>query len=94
MLTPKRSVLTVLRHTCTVAHTVHGKEAFAAHPTVALAVVRVLTPPSQVVRVGVVAKKGVVQGANSLGTGGSTCSSNKARRASFETLLRAAPAHA
>ena len=61
---------------------------------VALAVVRVLAPPSQVARVGLLAKKGVVQGAKNLGTGGSTCSSNRASSSSFGTLLKGAPVQA
>ena len=65
-----------------------------AYPVVALAGVRVLLPPSQVVREGLEAKKGVVQGANSLGTGGSMCSSSTASSASLDTLLKGAPADA
>ena len=53
----------------------------------------VLPPPSQVVRVGLVAKKGLVQGVSRPGTGGSTCSSSNASNASLVMLLRGAPAY-
>lgn len=64
-----------------------------AHAAVALPAVRVLAPPSQVGRLGLVAKKGVVQGAIRSGTGGSTCSSSRASSASPLMLLRGAPAY-
>lgn len=61
------------------------------YAAVALAVVKELAPPSQVVRVGLDTKKGVVQGVSSLGTGGSTCSSSSASKSSLLMLLNCAP---
>ena len=61
-------------------------------PLVALPVVRLLAPSSQVGRVGLVAKKGLVRGVNRPATGGNTCSSSNASSASFVMLLNGAPA--
>ena len=69
-----------------------GSSSLDTHPLAALPAVRLLLPPSQVGRVGLVAKKGVVQGVSRPGTGGSTCSSSSDSNASFVMLLNGAPA--
>lgn len=65
------------------------EELLEAHPELVAAAVRLA--PSQVGRVGLPAKKGVTQVACSTGTGGSTCSSIIASRASFVMLLNGKP---
>ena len=70
-----------------------GCSSLGTYPLAALPAVRLLPPPSQVGRVGLVAKKGVVQGVSRPATGGSTCSSSNASSASFVMLLNGAPAH-
>ncbi len=69
-----------------------GSSSLGIYLLAALPVVRLLPPPSQVGRVGLVAKKGVVQGVSRPATGGSTCSSSSASNASFVMLLNGAPA--
>ena len=68
-----------------------GCSSLVTYPLAALPVIRPLPPPSQVGRVGLVAKKGVVQGVSRPATGGSTCSSSSASSASFVMLLNGAP---
>lgn len=63
----------------------HGR-----YPVVAFAAVRL--GPSQVARLGLLPKKGVVQVAYITGTGGKTCSSISCSSASVAMLLRGAPA--
>ena len=63
---------------------------YGSYPVVAFAAVRL--GPSQVARVGLLPKKGVVQVAYNTETGVKTCSSISCSSASLAMLLRGAPA--